>query len=226
MEPTIPLYMQHPALDPRALTCETTVLASDHDPDGRLYVVLRETTVHPTGGGQRADDAYIGGARVVDARRERDTGRILHYLDGPAPAVGAAVRIVVSEETRLRNAALHSAGHLLALLVDRHVAGVTIRAGHHYPGEARISGPRAAAPGDSVAIIRLLQQQADEAVRQEWPIISTVSMARREIAVADGRPEGCGGTHLSHCGLLQNLKVLKVNYQKGELRVRYMVRGV
>ncbi|MCM8623988.1 MAG: hypothetical protein NFW16_20195 [Candidatus Accumulibacter sp.] len=224
MEPTTQLYMRYSALDPRALTCDTTVLTVDRDVEGRTYVVLRETTVHPQGGGQLADDALIGAARVVDARRERDTGRILHFIDGPTPSVGDVVRVVVKEETRLRNAALHSAGHLLALLADRYVTGVTIRAGHHYPNEARVAGPCTTSP-DLASVTPLLQEHAEEAIRQAWPITSVFLATRREIAVGDGKPEGCGGTHLAHCGLLRDLKVLKVNHQKGELRIRYTVLG-
>src|SRR3954468_12648448 len=52
-------------------------------------VALDRTAFYPTGGGQPHDTGALGGATVVDVRKDGDV--VWHHVDGAAPAVGAEV---------------------------------------------------------------------------------------------------------------------------------------
>lgn len=225
MSNTTKLYLLHHALDPRALECQSAVVAVETDPAGRVYAVLGESVFHPQGGGQRCDTGSLGAAAVVDVRLDRESGRILHFLSGPAPAAGDIAYLSVDVERRCLHAALHTAGHLLAAVAARVIPGFVPHAGHHFPNEARVTGACVAAPDPQTALAAI-QTGLDQAVLEAWAVSSALAGGRREIAVGAGPAEGCGGTHLADCGALADLRVLKLTQAKGELRIRYSVLGV
>ena len=69
---------------PTSRDMSATVVAADGD-----RVALDRTVFYPTGGGQPHDTGTLGGPAVTDVRKEGDL--IWHWLDGPLPAIGAAV---------------------------------------------------------------------------------------------------------------------------------------
>jgi Ser-tRNA(Ala) deacylase AlaX len=86
-------------------------------------VVLHETIFYPQGGGQPSDVGYITNGsvkfNVLKCTKENDV--VLHEgIFEPNDAtfqIGEKVNLFVDKETRLLNASIHSAGHLLDLAV-------------------------------------------------------------------------------------------------------------
>ena len=132
-----------------------------------------ETLFHPQGGGQKADRGTIGG-RAVTHVAHADGGEVNHYLDSTdGLSVGDAVEIAVDAEWRQLNARWHTAGHLIAAVVEKLFPTLQGVAGHHWPGEGRVEF----APGDVPA--------AEEVAASE--------AARRARGGGAGRPAGARG---------------------------------
>jgi misacylated tRNA(Ala) deacylase len=100
--------------------CDATVVR--HEPSG---IVLDKTVLYAESGGQAADHGTIswdgGSARVTDVQIEggHHVGDILHTLDGPAPPVGARVRVALDWDRRYGLMCHHTAAHLIAAVVYR-----------------------------------------------------------------------------------------------------------
>jgi Ser-tRNA(Ala) deacylase AlaX len=190
--------------------------------DGRPFVRLSETLFHPQGGGQKADRGTVGG-RTITHVAHADGGEVNHYLDSTdGLSVGDSVELAVDVEWRRLNARWHTAGHLIAAVVEELFPNLQGVAGHHWPGEGRVEF----APGDGASAEEVAAKLPDalaEAVRADLPVrVIGDPFASREVVVGDSRPVGCGGTHLASVGGLA-VTVTGVKAKGGKLRVSYAV---
>ena len=106
-------------------SCEANVIAAD-DPG----VVLDRTVFYPVGGGQPGDRGTLTLAdgstlEVVDTYKDRETGDHVHVLaEGvSAPEVGATLTAEIDWDRRHRLMRMHTALHLLCVVVDGGVTG-------------------------------------------------------------------------------------------------------
>lgn len=90
------------------------VLSVDNAPDDRTAVRLDRTAFYPTGGGQPTDTGTLGNARVVECADDEDSGDVLHFVEGDAPAVGSLVRCRVDWPRRLSHIQQHTGQHILS----------------------------------------------------------------------------------------------------------------
>jgi alanyl-tRNA synthetase len=191
--------------------------------DGRPFVRLSETLFHPQGGGQKADRGTLAG-RTVAHVAHADGGEVNHYLESTAGlSVGDAVEIAVDPEWRALNARWHTAGHLIAAVVEKLYPTLQGVAGHHWPGEGRVEfAPGEGASPDEIAA--RLPAALAEAVAADLPVtVAGDPHTSRTVAVGDSRPVGCGGTHLPSVGGLRAVTVTGVKAKGGKLRVSYAV---
>ena len=123
--------------DPYARACTAVVSAAD--PQSHAFAASR-TVFYPTGGGQPGDQGWAtlsNGEQIdiVDTRRSRDTGEILHYCSAesllPEPASGLHLEIDWDRRHRLMR--MHSCLHLLCALIPAQVTG-----GQIYPDRGRL----------------------------------------------------------------------------------------
>lgn len=190
--------------------------------DGRPFVRLSETLFHPQGGGQRADRGTVGG-RAVTHVAHADGGEVNHYLDSTdGLSVGDTVELAVDPEWRQLNARWHTAGHLIAAVVEQLFPALQGVAGHHWPGEGRVEF----APGDGVSAEEIAAKLPDalaEAERADLPVrVVGDPFVSRQVVVGDSRPVGCGGTHFASVGGIA-VTVTGVKAKGGKLRVSYAV---
>jgi Ser-tRNA(Ala) deacylase AlaX len=190
--------------------------------DGRPFVRLSETLFHPQGGGQKADRGTVCG-RAVTHVAHAEGGKVNHYLDSTdGLSVGDAAEIAVDAEWRRLNARWHTAGHLIAAVVEKLFPTLQGVAGHHWPGEGRVEF----VPGDGASAEEVAARLPDalaEAVRADLPVrVIGEPFSSREVVVGDSRPVGCGGTHLSSVGGLA-VTITGVKAKGGKLRVSYAV---
>ena len=84
-------------------------------------VVLDRTVCYPRGGGQPGDTATLrwdgGETRVVDTVKSRETGEVVHAIEGAAPALGTPVSVVLDWERRYTHMRTHTALHALSGIV-------------------------------------------------------------------------------------------------------------
>jgi misacylated tRNA(Ala) deacylase len=134
-------------------------------------IVLDRTVFYPTGGGQPGDAgvlAWLGGeAAIVTAVKGEAPDEIVHVpAEGAAlPPVGAQVTARLDWETRHRHMRVHTALHLLSVVIPLPVTGGAISA-----EKGRLDFDMPEAPEDRDALERRLNEliAEDHAVITEW----------------------------------------------------------
>jgi alanyl-tRNA synthetase len=186
-------------------------------------VILAETLFHPQGGGQKADVGFIGKAHVLHVVNRED-GEVIHYVDSlDSLSVGDGVPLQVDPAHRRLSSRLHTAGHLLAAASEALVPSLKGRAGHHWPGEARvdfeIGGPE---PDESFEA--QLKGELSRLISLDLPVYATSpNSPPRLIQIGEYRPIPCGGTHVESLGAIESIEIRKVKKSKGLLRISYEV---
>ena len=129
-------------------------------------VVLDRTAFYTGGGGQPCDTGALNdGSHTYNVTKVgRVDGKIVHHIDGPAPAAGTHVTGVIDWETRYRLMRTHSALHILCGVVWRDY-GAKVTGGDMRPGEARMD-------------FELEQMSAEFATEVEEKVNAEVAAAR------------------------------------------------
>jgi len=192
--------------------------------DGRPFVRLDETLFHPQGGGQKADRGKIAGRVVVHVTKDGD--EVNHYLESTTGlAVGVAVAVEVDAAWRATGSAWHTAGHLIAALVERRWPELRAASGHHWEGEARVDF----SPGDARladAVAKELPGLLTEAIEAQLPVkVVGDPFISRAVVIGNFSPLPCGGTHIEHTGRLPRVDIARVRVKDGKLRVSYALRS-
>jgi misacylated tRNA(Ala) deacylase len=210
-------------------------------------VVLDETAFYVTGGGQPHDTGTLtwdgGSARVVDVRKDRDSGEVVHVLDGDVPNEGTAVHGEVDWDRRLALMRTHTALHVLCGVIwNEYRTAVT--GGNMEPLAARMDfefDPLPAGFGETIER-RVNEELAagrpvkveflprETAVEDEDLIRTKVNMipeAVKEIRVIDIvglDKQADGGTHVSSTDQVGRIRVVKTESKgKGNKRIRIEV---
>ncbi len=104
------------ATDAYLATCEAVVLEVTGE-----GVVLDRTVFYPRGGGQPGDSGVLtsegGEVAVTDTFTSRETGQLLHRIDGALPEAGAAVTATIDWGRRHMHMRTHTALHALSGVV-------------------------------------------------------------------------------------------------------------
>jgi misacylated tRNA(Ala) deacylase len=113
-------------------SCDASVIAVTDE-----GVVLDRTVFYARGGGQPGDTGVLrwegGEVRVSDTFKSRETGELVHALEGPPPAVGASVAAEIDWDRRHVIMRTHTALHSLSgvVFVDY---GAKVTGGNMEPG--------------------------------------------------------------------------------------------
>ncbi|WP_092513093.1 hypothetical protein [Xenorhabdus mauleonii] len=205
------LYLSH-----SVLTAEVEIIDCILCDDGRYAVQLKTTPFHPQGGGQPSDIGWLNDVEVIHVTLEND--RIIHYTAHPVNTGIAFAR--VDEKRRRLHSQLHSAGHLIAHIVE--CFGWQPIKAHHWPEECKVTFKAGSdAQGFS---IEALQKKCDQFISDDLSCqIIMRNDGYREIGFGEFRPYPCGGTHVSSLGKINGLRVLSIQEKKGKLSVKYDV---
>ncbi len=188
---------------------------------------------YPTGGGQPGDSGWIvwdgGRVAVTEARKAEDGGVKLILEPGAAvPPIGAAIRQELDWARRYIHMRVHTALHLLSVVLPFPVTG-----GQIGPGRGRLDFAMEAVPEDRDAVEAALNAhiEADHAVTEEWitdaqlaanpSLVKTMSVMPptgqgrvRLIRIGAGETEvdlqPCGGTHVARTAEIRRLKLGKI----------------
>jgi len=182
-------------------------------------LMLEKTIVHPQGGGQKSDNATINGVSVVKAVKQGED--VVHLLaEDIGVSTGDLVTINVDSDFRKRSSQLHTAGHLLAAVVEAAMPDLKATGGHHWDGEARVDFTGSVE--DTDAFISDINTRLDGEVAAATPVRSEVlGDDRRTVTIGSYPPVGCGGTHVSTAADLSGLIVKGVKQKKGRVKVSY-----
>ena len=204
-----------------------TVVAAE----GRT-VRLDATLFYPEGGGQPSDSGTLtwdgGSARVLHAAK--DGADVELTVDGPSIPVGTTVTQTLDWERRWAHMRMHTALHLLSVVVPLPVTGGAIGA-----EKSRLDFAMPDPPEDKEALGAELNAliERDMPVREEWvaeedleeTLVKTLRVAPprgqgrvRLVRIGDVDLQPCGGTHVSRTGLIGRVRIGKVEKKGRENR--------
>lgn len=234
--------MTQPATPTRLLFRDDTYLREaparvvGHTPEGG--VLLDQTLFYPTGGGQPGDSGrldWAGGslsiATAVKAGPDPKHGGLIALVAAeprPLPPVGAQVMQHLDWDRRHRHMRVHTALHLLSVVIPRPVTGGQIGA-----ERGRLDFDMPEPPADLAALNATLQALIDRdlAVTEDWisdaellanpGLVKTMSVAPpmgagqvRLVRIGQGGGQidlqPCGGTHVARTGEIGAVEVTKI----------------
>jgi misacylated tRNA(Ala) deacylase len=212
-------------------------------------IVPEASLFYPTGGGQPGDTgriAWAGGeVAIVDTRKGAD-GRVILVPapGGPLPEPGAEGMQTIDWERRYAHMKVHTALHLLSVVIPLPVTGGQISA-----EKGRLDFDMAEPPGDREQLAVALQGLVDRdlPVSETWitdddlaarpELVKTMSVAPpagqgrvRLVRIGEGEAQvdlqPCGGTHVARTGEIGPVGIGKIE-KKGarNRRVNVLLGG-
>lgn len=216
--------------DPMLLRFDARVVAHGTW-QGKPAVELDRTAFYPEAGGQMADRGRLGGLAVTDVQAD-ETGRVLHVLDGPLPALSTEVAGEIEWERRRVHMALHTGQHMLSrALADLAGAATvssrlgesacTIDVDQEQVDERRIADAEAQVNAiiDDDVPVRAFFPTAEELASLPLRRAPTVTDNIRVVAIGDFDVSPCGGTHCTRSAQVGLVHVTGVERYKGKIRV-------
>ena len=199
------------------LTGTATIL--DCLPGQPAIVRLDRTIFHAQGGGQKADHGWIGPARVVHVVHNGD--RVDHHVeDAGGLGVGTEVALKVDGDWRRLNAAMHTAGHLVAGVVESLYPELKATAGHQWPGEGRVEFVGELGAQD-ISIQAINARLAADIARALPVTIVGDAFTNRAIRIGEYAPIACGGTHVGRLDDIAQASVRSLKAKGGKVRLGY-----
>lgn len=184
------------------------------------FIRVSETWFHPQGGGQKADRGTIGTAQVIHVGH--NGSEVDHYVNSVSGfEVGQIYSFTIDKSWRQMNAAYHTAGHLIASIVEQQNTDFVAISGHQWPGEARVEFQ---SNSESAVIPRIetLTKSIQEALSASLSVTVHGDPYRsREINIGDYKGIPCGGTHVSELNQISDIRLKEIKLKKGKLRISY-----
>ena len=232
--------------DAYARSAEARVDAVQTLESGAIAVSLDRTVFYAEGGGQPGDRGRLvwngGEAAVATTVKGAEPGSILHVLaEGAcAPSEGAQVSAEIDWEVRYLRMRMHTALHLLSVVIPLPVTGGSIG-----DGKGRLDFDMPEAPQDKLALEDRLNAliAEDHPVSFEWitddelaanpELVKTMAVKPpmgqgrvRLVRVGSGEPpvdlQPCGGTHVRTTGEIGRIAFGKVE-KKGKSNRRVSI---
>ena len=195
-------------------------------------LIVDQSIFYPTGGGQPGDSGVLdwGGGRMQIATTIKVDGGIalVPAEPLPMPPVGAPARMILDWSRRHRHMRIHTALHLLSVVIPLPVTGGQISA-----DRGRLDFDMPDPPGDPAAIEGVLNSLIDRdlAVTEDWitdlelaanpGLVKTMSVRPptgqdrvRLIRIGAGADQidlqPCGGTHVARTGEIGRVEIGKI----------------
>jgi misacylated tRNA(Ala) deacylase len=210
-------------------------------------VVLDQTAFYVTGGGQPHDTGMLswngGSAKVVDVRKDRDTGEVTHLLDGSLPTAGTDVRGEVDWDRRHALMRTHTALHVLCGVIWNEY-GTAVTGGNMEPLSARMDFEfdplpegfgetierrvneelAAARPIDVLFLPRETAVEDEDLIRTKVNMIPASVKEIRVVDIVGLDKQADGGTHVRTTDEVGRIRVVKTESKgKGNKRIRIEV---
>jgi Ser-tRNA(Ala) deacylase AlaX len=240
MQPTKLTYLENSDL----LLADATVLEMSVE-NGRNIVVLDQTIFYPQGGGQPYDKGAVEGEDskfIVEEVRFAD-GIVKHIgkFEGRSFKSGEIVKCAVDAEHRLLNSRLHTAGHVVDMAVTELKLNWVSSKGYHFMDGPYVeyTGSFDAADKDKLKseIEIFCNKFIVEDRKTEVRFMDKENLGEVCKFVPDYIPEGkparvvmygnfgvpCGGTHISHLGVVRHITIREIKMKSGNIRVSYEI---
>lgn len=222
------------------LTTQITYTGTD---DYGHYIVPEQTIFHPQGGGQPDDEGYflINNVKyevhkLVGDKEKGDIKHYYHIAEGAPPLKkGETIHMAIDAAKRKQFAAYHTAGHLVADLVEEAYPELFGIKGNHFPGKGAVVFLLRDKLGQDIeksdylafdleAMKTKITQGIKNLHAANAPITIDHSSPKRTMQIATMPKIPCGGTHLRSIGELTLCTITKIAFKKREgLKVSYFL---
>ncbi|MDP2518908.1 MAG: alanyl-tRNA editing protein [Shimia thalassica] len=210
---------------------ETEATVTGITPEGGI--ILDRTVFYPTGGGQPGDNGVLswsnGALTIATTIKGENDDIILVPAEASAlPAVGTKVTQTLDWERRYRHMRIHTALHLLSVVIPLPVTGGSISA-----EKGRLDFDMPEAPEDKDALIETLNTliERDLPVNDAWitdeelaanpGLVKTMSVTPpigsgrvRLVRIGEGAQQidlqPCGGTHVARTSEIGRVRIGKI----------------
>ena len=196
--------------------------------ENEYFVVLEESAFYPEGGGQPSDEGTINGIPVLDVFNE--DAEVLHKVE--VLPEGDKVRCLIDWKRRFDHMQQHSGQHLLSAvcLTLLNARTVSFHLGKEYASiDIDI-------PDINPEQVKWIEDEVNKQVFMNRKITSyfitneqlkeitlvkkpKVTEYIRIVEIEDIEYNACGGTHVSQTGEIGMIKIIKVEKQKGMVRL-------
>ncbi|PZQ99288.1 MAG: Ala-tRNA(Pro) hydrolase [Cereibacter sphaeroides] len=217
---------------------QAEAVVTGYTPEGGILV--DRTVFYPTGGGQPGDSGRIdwagGGLAIATAVKAGDAVALVPAEPVAMPPVGTPIRQVIDWERRHRHMRMHTALHLLSVVIPLPVTGGQIGA-----ERSRLDFDMPEPPGDIPALDAALNAMIDRdlAVGEDWitdeemaanpGLVKTLRVAPpmgqgrvRLVWIGQGAGridlQPCGGTHVARTAEIGRVKIGKIEKKGRENR--------
>ncbi|MGR3759211.1 alanyl-tRNA editing protein [Roseobacteraceae bacterium NS-SX3] len=208
-------------------------------------VILDQSLFYPTGGGQPGDSGTLswedGKCRIATSVKDREDAIVLFPAEGEVlPPAGAEVTQELDWQRRYAHMRMHTALHLLSVVVPFDVTGGSIGA-----EKSRLDFNMPEAPKDKQALEERLQALIDRdlEVSEQWisdaeldanpQLVKTMSVSPPRgtgqvrlvrIGTAEEQVDlqPCGGTHVKRTGEIGRIRLGKVEKKGKQNRRIYL----
>ena len=212
------LYLE----DTYCFQTEAVVIANGTDENGD-WIALNPNIFHPRGGGQLED---LGTVNAQEVSVKRLSEGLVALYGAAALSVGETVSCAIDEEARLRNAALHTAGHLLGFIGEER--GWVHKGHSHFPGQSRMDfDPDSldipvSTEEDRAAAKTMMQQRLTQLISTDGTVSSSIDESgNRTVTIEGVNSEPCGGTHVRHLGQIADAAIGEAKVKRGVYKIRY-----
>ncbi|MYC05912.1 MAG: alanyl-tRNA editing protein [Chloroflexi bacterium] len=207
-------------------------------------VVLDSTAFYPGGGGQPADSGMLssGDAYYAVKKLSRQSGKLVHEIDGELPAVGASVHGTLDWDRRYLLMRTHTALHILCGVVWRDY-GAQVTGGNMQPGSARMDFElenmsvdfaermetlvneevQAARPIEVATLPREEAFSIPDLIRTKINLLPPAITEVRTVNITGLDLQADGGTHVANTGEVGIIKVVG-HESKGRINKRLRIR--
>lgn len=205
------------------------------------YITLDKTLFYPQGGGQPADKGIITiDEKTLIVKDVRQVGSdIRHYVECDETLnTNAHGYMRVDKDLRFWHSKYHTAGHLIAAVVEKTFPELLAVKGHQFPGEAFVefNGVVNGEPNflervtntvmESIQLNAIVHttdlSDADmEAYAQSLPYELPKDKSLRVCYIEGFPPTPCGGTHVRTLKALESINIHKYRCKKGKIKIYY-----
>jgi Ser-tRNA(Ala) deacylase AlaX len=216
-------------------TTLTATITDYRNRDTGVGLILDQTIFYVQGGGQPSDHGHIKiGTKDFEVTKViRDRDDILHFgsFSTMDLKVGDQVVLTIDKGFRDQCSRLHSAGHMIDILVHEFYPHLTDGKGYHYPDGAYCEyhiNDQILEENETIKLA--IQTAADEFINQNIPVEITIDnnhtrygQPLRTMNFKGHEAMGCGGTHIQSSAELADFTIRSIKIKKGVLKVGYDV---
>lgn len=232
---------------PNLLETTANLLETGTSEKGR-YAIFDQTIFYPRGGGQESDNGKI---QLTNPDTTIDItfvgfseGKVYHFGNFPDNCeLNQSATLQINKTNRQSNSALHTAGHLIASIIETKTDYLRAVKGFHFPNGSYVEfNILKDTETENKELIQLLNETIAQDIKKEWATESQkMTLAEikqqctyvpenlptekplRVVTIENYFPIPCGGTHVKSLASLAGLQVYKVKKKKGNLKISYRI---